>query len=272
MKVRQVYVYASAAAFYLFLSLIPTILVVCTVVSIMPFVHETDLIREVAAIPGSIPAFLIGLIRSTSLPSAGIISISAIAAIWSAGKGMQALTTGINAMNKDRDERSFLTQRLRACFYMILFLIIVLLLLSLKVFAHQLILVINVYLPEQLRLVEDNVYLKNWIPLVVMTVLFTAMYAYLPRMRKPFFKQIPGALFTACTWVLFTEGFTAYVEVFDGFASYGTMSTIIGLMLWMYFCCYLLLMGVYLNRFLEEERIWKVLRNIRPVIKVHKTK
>ena len=77
----------------------------------------------------------------------------------------------------------------------------------------------------------------------ILTLVFMVIYAYVPNVKLKLTKQFPGALFTAISWNLFSWGFSAYIERFNDFGVYGSLSTIIVVMMWLYFCMYLLLVG-----------------------------
>ena len=65
-------------------------------------------------------------------------------------------------------------------------------------------------------------------------------------------QQLPGAVFTACGWLLMSFVFSVYLDIFTGFTDmYGSLTTIILIMLWLYFCMYVILLGGELNALLE---------------------
>lgn len=86
---------------------------------------------------------------------------------------------------------------------------------------------------------------------LVLTLLFAAVYAYVPDKKQRFREHIPGAIFTAVVWSVFSWGFSMYVEWSD-FSIYGSLSIIIIVMLWLYSCMYILMVGAYLNQYIEE--------------------
>jgi len=45
-----------------------------------------------------------------------------------------------------------------------------------------------------------------------------------------------------------------YIQHFNAFDMYGSLTTIIIVMLWLYFCFYLFLIGAHINRFLTPFR------------------
>lgn len=84
------------------------------------------------------------------------------------------------------------------------------------------------------------------------------VYKYLPNHRNRAEKRkqkrlFPGAVLAAVGWLVISYVSSIYVEVFRGFSNmYGSLTMIILMMLWMYFCLYMLLLGGELNVYLES--------------------
>lgn len=61
-------------------------------------------------------------------------------------------------------------------------------------------------------------------------------------------KHIPGAIFTAIGWYIITKFFSYYVDIFTGFTNmYGSLSTLILIMMWVYSCIKLIFLGAEFN-------------------------
>ena len=66
-------------------------------------------------------------------------------------------------------------------------------------------------------------------------------------------RQLPGAVFTACGWLLISLVFSMYLDIFTGFSTmYGSLTMIILIMLWLYMCMYVILLGGEVNALLER--------------------
>ena len=83
--------------------------------------------------------------------------------------------------------------------------------------------------------------------IVVLTVFSMTIYHFLPNKTK-FIRQFPGAFLTAIGWAAASYIFSAYVNIFTGFSTmYGSMTTIMLIMLWLYACMYIMLLGGEVN-------------------------
>ena len=85
--------------------------------------------------------------------------------------------------------------------------------------------------------------------IVVLMVVFTVVYTWVPNKKLKLIHQIPGAVFSTIGWIVFSFFFSLYIKHFGGTSIYGSFSTIIFMMIWLYCCIYLFLIGANLNRY-----------------------
>ena len=232
MSRANVNAYASSTAFFMFLSLIPMMMLISSILSFTPLLQKSDLQMAVQLLPPSIAPFFFSMIESVYGSTFGVVSVAAIVTVWSAGKGVLALMRGI------------------ASFYLIVFLAAIVFLLIVMVFGNLLAGVIVRHIPRTESLFELLLHFRGIVSWCVMTLLFAAVYTWVPNCRLRFKRQIPGAVFSSTTWNVFSWGFSIYVRQFHGFSMYGSLTVIVIVMLWLYFCFYLLLVGAHINRFL----------------------
>lgn len=263
MNERNISAYASSTAFFFFLSLVPMILTICTLLPFTPLT-EANLLTAVAEVmPAKIYPLAEGLIREVYDMSVGMLPLAALATLWSAGKGMLALIRGLNAVGDIRENRNYIILRIVSTFYTVVMLVMVLISLIGMVFGNRLVDMILYRLPS-LRLLFALLlnlrFLAGW---VILTILFCFIYAYVPNGRRKLWEQLPGAAFTAVVWSVFSWGFSLYVDWMEE-GIYGSLTIVILIMLWMYSCMYIVLLGAYLNFFfLPANRMLITLRKNR---------
>lgn len=249
MNKTNVNAYAASSAFFIFLSLIPIIIVLCSLLPYTPL-QKSDLQEAVQQVmPLPMVSFMLMLIESVYNSTVGVLSIAAIVTVWSAGKGMLALMRGLNAMNGVMEDRNYVVQRILASFYTVIMLILLLVSLLFMVFGNTLVRVLNQYIPVLDELISFLLLFKPLFSWGILTLAFMLIYTYVPNKKMKMKDQFPGALFSAIAWNLFSWGFSIYIETFNGLSIYGSLSAIVVIMLWIYFCMYLLLVGAHINRF-----------------------
>lgn len=253
MRKQNINAYAASIAFFFFLSVVPMLMLICTIIPYTPLTEE-DLVTAVTDLtPDMVDSLVVSLISDVYNRSAGILSIAAIATIWSAAKGVMALMQGLNAINGVEDTRNYFVIRVIASFYTVVMLVVVILSLFLMVFGNQLVVLALHRIPKLESLVSFIMNFRFILVWAILTLLFAAIYAYVPDLKLKFKKQIPGAVFSAVVWSVFSWGFSLYLTYGNSYGIYGSLSIIIIVLLWMYFCMYIIMIGAYLNRYFSLE-------------------
>lgn len=249
MKKQNISAYAASIAFFFFLSLVPMLMLICTIIPFTPLTEENLVTAVTDITPKRIDPLAESLIADVYDKSAGILSIAAIATVWSAAKGVMALMRGLNAVNGVEEERNYFVVRGIASFYTVVMLIVVILSLFLMVFGNQLVELALHRIPQLKRIVSFAMNFRFLFVWLILTMLFAVIYAYVPDVKLKFREQIPGALFSAVVWSVFSWGFSMYVNYSNTYGIYGSLSIIIIVLLWMYFCMYIIMIGACLNRY-----------------------
>ena len=251
MSRRNISAFAASTAFFVFLSLIPALMLLCAILPYTPLT-EANLMsaaREIS--PDAMDSLLINIIGDVYDKSIGIVSVTAIVTLWTAGKGVLALMRGLNAINDVEENRNYFLLRMVACLYTVLLLVAVLLSLLIMVFGKSIVGIIVEFIPQTSYLFELMIHFRTLFVWAVLTVVIALMYAYVPGARTGFKLQLPGAVFAAVAWSVMTWAFSIYIDEFNGFGMYGSLTTIIILMLWMYAAMYIILAGAYMNRYFK---------------------
>jgi membrane protein len=90
---------------------------------------------------------------------------------------------------------------------------------------------------------------------VALVILALALYLLTPANYLTTRQALPGAIFFASGWIVFTKLFQFYVARYDRYnPTYLALASIIVLVTWMYLTCFLLLIGGKLNAILQRER------------------
>lgn len=241
--------FAASTGFFIFLSIFPTLVIICSILPYTPLT-EGNLIEAVVQVtPDTMDPLVISIVHQAYSQSARLLPIAIIVVLWSSGKGMLALMKGLNVVNEVEENRNYVLLRLEASFYMLITIVALLISLFLSVFGKIILLYLIRCLPhasEILSLFMSCRFLFVW---MFLTIVFSIVYTYVPNKKLKMRHQLPGAVFTAIGWNLFSYLFSLYVNKSSGMSIYGSFSTIIFLLIWLYFCIYILLIGANLNRY-----------------------
>lgn len=256
---QNISAFAASTAFFLFLSVVPMLILICTIIPYTPLTEENLVAVVTDLTPDKIDPLVESLIAEVYDKSAGILSVAAIATIWSAGKGVLALMRGLNAINGVEEDRNYFLVRMVASLYTIVMLIVLILSLFIMVFGNQLVELALHRIPQLQVAVSFLMNFRFLLVWAILTMLFSAVYAYVPNEKLAIGEQVPGATFAAVVWSVFSWGFSLYVGKTDSYSVYGSLALIIIVMVWLYFCMYIIMIGAYLNRYFRP--VNKVLVN-----------
>ena len=249
---QNVPLYAANASFFLILSVFPVLVILLTLMRYTGMQVEifTDLVAEL--VPGALMPMVSRLVLSAYVNASGtVLSVSAVAALWSASRGMYSFVTGLNAIYDVKENRGYFRTRLISMGYTFAFLIVLLLTLVLHVFGADLLHFLEeLPIPAFLLNLLD---LRVFVLLFLQTALFCAMFVVLPNERNRLGESIPGALLASIGWQVFTNVYSIYAQKFTAYASiYGAVYVVALGMLWLYFCICIVFYGGVLNKTLQK--------------------
>ena len=251
----QVPLYASHACYFIVLSVFPLLVLLLSLVRYtgLDVRSLTELVCGV--LPVALRPMAEDLIVTTYYTATGaVLSVSALTALWSAGRGIFALMNGLNAAYGARESRGYLHTRMLSMWYTFGFLTVLLLTLILQVFGNDLLALLKNADGMLFRFLTEVLDLRFFLLLILQTGLFTAMYMVLPNRKSRLIAAIPGALLSSIGWLIFSDLFSMYVEwLMDYTTLFGSVYAVALSMLWLYFCICILFYGAALNHWLENK-------------------
>jgi len=242
--------FAASSAFFLFLSLIPILMLLC---SLIPYtgISEAQLLELLGESIGDImPPVISDMIHATVesifMGGALSLSLSALVTLWTASKAFLALIRGMDVIH-GIGRQGYLIARLKACFYTFVLVVVMVFMLVGVVFGKRLAEYFGVFSNPFLAPLVWLLRQRFWLAWIILACLFTAIYTWVPKKKLRLRDQIPGAVFSSAAWIAFSALFSAYLNHSSSFGVYGSLATIVIALIWMYYCMYILLLGTYLN-------------------------
>ena len=252
--------YSAQCSYYTILSFIPFVILLITLIQYTNIEQQTlfNVISKI--VPSTMSGFVLDIVREVYSKSIGTISISIIFVLWSAGKGLYALMKGLYEVFKinDRKKNSFIYLKLMSLLQTIIFIIIIVLGLTFLVFGNSLISIIKKYFGG----FENYTVLTGIIAeiafILLTFIIFLFLYKFMPKNKMTFKSQIPGAIFGAVSLNVISFVFAKYLDIFKGFSiTYGSLTTLMLVMMWTYTCFYTLFLGAEINQSIQNLKIIK---------------
>lgn len=257
MKKDHVSECSAECSYYTILSFIPFVILVLTLIQYTNIAPQTLFEAISKLIPSSMNEMVLGIVQEVYSKSIGTISISIIFTIWAAGKGLFALTKGLQFVyHVDSEEKaSYIYLRVKAIIETIIFIILIVLGLVALVFGHS----IREFMQAQLGWMKNyNIWASMLTKIVFIAttfMVFISIYKFVPKNKVTFKSQIYGALFGAIALNLVSFVFSKYLYIFKGFSvTYGSLTTLMLIMMWTYSCFYTVFLGAELNKLINTRK------------------
>ena len=252
----RIYNYAASSAFFIILSIFPFLILLITLVQYTPITEEflLGILEDFVQDPMyTILAQILEEIYSTTA-GAGVVLISALGALWSSSKGIMSMVRGLNSCFNIEDKRNYFHLRFLSCIYTIIMIIVMLFALVVLLFGSTLYGLVRQYSTPVYTILRFILKNSTVISIVILTLLFTVMFCLLPAKKNNFFYMIPGAFIAAIAWIILSGILGIYAKYSPSFSyTYGSLTSIILLMLYLYFGMYILFIAAEINQFF---RLW----------------
>lgn len=250
---KRIDVYAAGAAFYIFMSFIPYLLIMLSTIKYLPFTKQDLLAAINDILPMEPNTIIANMIDEMYARGIGILSLSIVAAIWASAKGVLGITKGLNEIFDSAKPRNFLYLRTRSAICTLLLMLGMILMLVISVFGNTIIDIVRrkVTIP---RIVQNILDIKNIIMFAVLFIVFMFFFCVLPTVKISVRSQIVGAAGASLVWILFTKLFSFYLSTFSGYSMYGSFAVVLVIGVWLYVGMYIMFMGALVNEMIASRK------------------
>ena len=250
-KLREdsVSAFAAQAAFFIILSFFPFVMFLLTLLNYLPVSPEDLKTYAVGIFPETVTNLLNTVFSELTERSSGtVLSLTVVAALWSASRGMLALVRGLNAVYGHKETRNYFLVRTVSMAYTLGFAALLIITLVLLVFGNRLYHFIITKLPFLGDVALLIISLRSLVTMTILTVFFLLLYLVIPNRKSGLLKELPGAVLAAAGWLGFSFLFSFYIDRMQNYTyTYGSLTTLAVCMLWLYFCMYILFIGAETN-------------------------
>lgn len=250
-SVEQANIAGSAAemTYYFLLSLFPLLMMIANIIPMLPF-DPTSIVELLETLlPDQVEPLIVPTFESyLNSDTTGALSISFILILWS---GSAAFGTVQNVLNRTygiTDKPNFIINRLFSFAIAFVLVIFAGILSVLFVFGQTLLEAVNQFIDVPMQLFAIFTSLKWPVLLVVLILVFTFVYQFIPHHKYPIKFALPGAIVATLLSGILSAGFSFYVNNFGGSSvSNGTIGVFIVLMIYLWLTAIVLIAGAMIN-------------------------
>ena len=257
-KKDKINMYSAQSSFFIIVSFFPFLmLLLCTLNYTR--ISESFLLGLVYnLLPAKTQPLIISMINEIYHTSSfTLLSVTAVSAMWAAGKGFVSIIQGLNDIYDTGGEtRNYFVLRFHATIYTVVMILLIISTLVLMVFGNRLLEFINLHWPLVGSVIYFFLKFRMLIFVGILTLFSLVLYKVVPNRRTKLRRELPGALFSGLGWSVYSYVFSIYVDMSSGFAvTYGSLATLVFIMLWLYACMNMLFIGAELNSYFQNRGI-----------------
>lgn len=253
---------ANSLSYIFLMSIFPAILFFFTLIAYIPIDNLHTTIME--ALKQAFPENAYLTVKNTiedilKHQNSGLLSIGFLLTMYFANNGMIGLIKAFNQTSHTIESRSSFKLHLTSILLIFIVTTIIILSISLLIFTSF---AIKYFVSEGILTNDLTIYLYSagkWIIIFVMVLSMISFIYYLAPAKERYFKFISaGSTLATILSLLFIFGFKYYIDHFSRYNKlYGSIGTLIVLMLWINLNALVLLIGYELNASIHDAKIQK---------------
>jgi len=257
---------AASLAYYTFFSIFPMLLVFIVIGSFFvdQYVVQDQLLNALQGIVPGVEEVIIGNIERVLNGRGAVTFFALISLTWSATNVFDILVKNVNRAFPQADIPDFLKRRMLG-FFMFLAMGGLLLLSLAASTLSGLIPVFNI--PLNGRTLHETLIWRIGailLPVGINMLLFWALYQWVPTIKVSRKASIMGATIAALSWELLNYLFTRYLNnaLSQYRLVYGSLSTIVALLFWIYITAIIALIGAHLTASIQkviQDRLYEIM-------------
>jgi len=177
----------------------------------------------------------------------GLLTVSALASVYFASNGVEALRTALNRAYRVNDERSIFFCRFQSLFFVLLSTISFLAISLLLVLAPLTLAILQEFSDVGLYMGTIRFW-RYFISAAVLLIGLFATHKWLPAGRRSFHDILPGIIFTFITWFVASIAFAEYLASFANYVStYAGLASVVIAMVYANMLSYIFIIGGEIN-------------------------
>ena len=251
---------SAETAFYLLLALVPFLIFLISLLGILsestPFRTDVLLVLQ-DTMPAPVFSFISDIL-SEIIASQNItfLSISMLGFIWASSTGFAVVLKGLNQIYSTKKAVNPILFRILGIVFALLLVLALMVSVILITFGDLLFKQIAVWSGQNIFSGTLLHVIRYVVSFAFLFLVFSLLHYLASHRKGGYFRAMPGAAFTASCWILFSFAVSWYVNNFGQFSKlYGSLTGIIVLMVWLYFCCLSILTGAIIHELILERHI-----------------
>ena len=242
-------------AFFIFLSIVPTITLIAYFCSYLNISNESIEILLSHGFGSAFSELLTPMIANVSISPAFLITLGV--GYFIASNGTASIIVASNTIYGIKDS-GFFNRRLKAIVMELIIVLLLIFIVLVPLLGDSIINILhyfNLTANTTSNIIKVLNFLSGPFSWIFIFLFIKIIYTMAPDRKIPSKNVNGGAIFTTIGWILVTQVYSIYIEKYANYSIfYGALANIIILMLWIYLLSYIFVIGMAMNYHEELEK------------------
>lgn len=251
---HQITALSAQLAFFLLLSIFPFLIFLLSLLG--RFSLDPDMVIQILTgiLPMDSAIIISDYIEGIVLfDETGYIPVAAIITLYTASRGVEALTRALNVAYRVDAYRGFLKEKIFGIFHTFSFMVMIVILTLLPIMGEEFLSLVSKFLPLSTEFIHMFAFVRWFFIVAVMIFSILLTYLVLPTKKLRIKEVWKGAALAIVIWTFMSYGFSYFVSNFGRYSIiYGSLAAVIILMVWLYFTGIVIMIGAELNSILID--------------------
>lgn len=186
--------------------------------------------------------------RVLTVPRGDLLTFGAVAALWFASNGIEAVRAALNRAYRQQETRNFLLLRFQSLVLVILGAVVLIVYTFLVVLAPLALAALEAWVPAVKPFIVSIDIARYAVAGSLLIIGLTCIHWLLPAGKRRFVDLLPGIFATLVMWMVAGAAFGAYLATFANYVStYGGLAGIMTALVFLYICSMVFILGGELN-------------------------
>ncbi len=253
---------ASAISFSMFMALFPAVIFLFTLIAYIPVENfQQTLLNSILDImpDNTYEAIRLAVEDIIKRQRGGLLSVGFFLAMIFSTNGIMSLISAFNSTYHAIETRKLVWQYIISFFIVIVLTVTVIFSVTLIIFGSDVLKYIVGHLTQNKILILNILFITRWLLIVLILFFVISLIFYLAPAKKTRFRFVSaGSTLATILFVLTSVGFDFYINNFSQYNKlYGSIGTLLVVMLWIYINALVLLIGFELNASILQAKLIK---------------
>lgn len=237
--------FSAQMAYFFVLSIFPFLIFLFAILSRLEVAYDIMSSTSLEFIPQAALEIVQGYIKNNLAADSGsVLSVSILAALWSASKAVGSLQRALNAAFEVKGRKSPVTAIGLSLIFTLGLSLAVVVMLVLPSLSSRVIDALRIYIPIPEAFVTLFMIARWALVIAVPFLVLSQMYQHLPNLKLKFVEILPGTVFSYFGWIGISFLFSFFIQNFSNISLvYGSLAAVVVLMIWFYFTGMILMLG-----------------------------